>query len=326
MKRKIKKKTNVNKNKNSQVNKKPKKRRCNYDKEQLKKAVEEAKKGVSTTELSILYNIPEATIRARRDGRYSDKGPGPDPTLKEVENDLVNWILYCFEKGRPVTKKQVLDSVQIMCINGAIPNTFKNNRPGRKWFTSFMKRHPNLSQRVPENISSSRANVTEPAIKSLFQEIKDYFSENDVLNIDASRIFNTDETPIQLNPKPESVLAEIGAKDIQNQVDYDEKTSVTLLVTGNAAGKLAPPFILFAGKKMPKDVIRMGPEDFGFGFSDNGWMTAKTFYEFIANIFHPWLVKENIKFPVILYVDKHSSHVTLPLRMFCKENKIILTA
>ena len=37
----------------------------NYDKVKLKKSVEKAKKGVSTTELSILYSILEATISAK---------------------------------------------------------------------------------------------------------------------------------------------------------------------------------------------------------------------------------------------------------------------
>ena len=37
----------------------------NYDKEQLKKFVEKAKKGMSTMDLPILCSVPEATIRAK---------------------------------------------------------------------------------------------------------------------------------------------------------------------------------------------------------------------------------------------------------------------
>ncbi|TGZ46503.1 Uncharacterized protein DBV15_10347 [Temnothorax longispinosus] len=53
-------------------------------------------------------------------------------------------------------------------------------------------------------------------------------------------------------------------------------------------------------------------------------MTTETFYEYIANVFYPWLLKENIHFPIVLYLDKHSSHVTIPLVSFCREKKIEL--
>lgn len=53
-------------------------------------------------------------------------------------------------------------------------------------------------------------------------------------------------------------------------------------------------------------------------------MTAESFYEYICNIFYPWVVAQKIEFPIILYLDGHKSHVTLPLSEFCREKKIIL--
>jgi len=55
-------------------------------------------------------------------------------------------------------------------------------------------------------------------------------------------------------------------------------------------------------------------------------MTTESFCEYIANIFHPWLVTENVQFPVILYLDGYSSHVTIPLVSFCREKQIELIA
>lgn len=37
-------------------------------------------------------------------------------------------------------------------------------------------------------------------------------------------------------------------------------------------------------------------------------------------------MKKKIKFPVILYLDGHKSHITLPLSKFCREKQIILIA
>lgn len=46
----------------------------------------------------------------------------------------------------------------------------------------------------------------------------------------------------------------------------------------------------------------------------------------MCNIFLPWLQKENIPFPIILFMDGHSSHVSLPLSTFCSKNGIHLVA
>ena len=68
------------------------------------------------------------------------------------------------------------------------------------------------------------------------------------------------------------------------------------------------------------------PKGWGGGHSERGWMTSETFYSYIANVFYNWLVDNEYKFPVLLYVDGHSSHLTLPLMKFCKEHDIELVA
>lgn len=42
------------------------------------------------------------------------------------------------------------------------------------------------------------------------------------------------------------------------------------------------------------------------------------------NVFYNWLVEDGTEFPVILYADNHSSHLTMPLAKFCKEKQIEL--
>lgn len=68
------------------------------------------------------------------------------------------------------------------------------------------------------------------------------------------------------------------------------------------------------------------PTEWGIGLSDSGWMKSETFYEFIANIFHPLLLQNNIKLPVILFVDGHKSHLTYQLSTLCSDLQIILVA
>nr|CAI5849565.1 unnamed protein product [Callosobruchus analis] len=53
-------------------------------------------------------------------------------------------------------------------------------------------------------------------------------------------------------------------------------------------------------------------------------MKAELFFEYIANVFHPYLVSKGTKFPIILFVDQHSTHTSYQLSDLCSKLNIIL--
>jgi hypothetical protein len=55
-------------------------------------------------------------------------------------------------------------------------------------------------------------------------------------------------------------------------------------------------------------------------------MTSEVFYEYIANVFHPFLVSQGVIFPVVLFVDGHKSHLTYQVSVLCNELKIEVIA
>lgn len=55
-------------------------------------------------------------------------------------------------------------------------------------------------------------------------------------------------------------------------------------------------------------------------------MTGESFYEYIGNVFIPFLKENQKPLPVILFLDGHKSHLTLNLSKLCCDNKIILVA
>ncbi|XP_011705189.1 PREDICTED: uncharacterized protein LOC105460439 [Wasmannia auropunctata] len=55
-------------------------------------------------------------------------------------------------------------------------------------------------------------------------------------------------------------------------------------------------------------------------------MIAESFFEYISNVFYSWLLQNKIPRLVILYVDGHCSHLTMPLSQFCAQNGIELIA
>ncbi|XP_023247710.1 uncharacterized protein LOC111643754 [Copidosoma floridanum] len=285
----------------------------NYSKESVVQALDEIKNGINTINtVSAKYGIPSNTLRDKMKKKYSDNKPGIGSVLtQQQENELEEWIFEAVRKGFPVSKFELIQTVKNICVNLGKPNPFTDNTPGRKWFNLFMKRHPKIVTRVSETVTLNKANVTE---------------EKNLLDIEADRIFNTDETGVPLNSHPLTVLAPKGCKNVYKVVDNNEKENVSVLITANAVGELAPPFILFKGQSLPQNAAQFAPDDYVFGYSENGYMTAQNFFEWIANSFEPWLTKVGKKRPVVVFVDGHKSHMTFELSLFCLNHQIILIA
>jgi len=55
-------------------------------------------------------------------------------------------------------------------------------------------------------------------------------------------------------------------------------------------------------------------------------MTCEVFYEYIANIFHPFLNSQGVIFTVVLFVDGHKSRLAYQLSVLCNKLQIEITA
>ena len=60
---------------------------------------------------------------------------------------------------------------------------------------------------------------------------------------------NVDETGMPLDHKPEKAIAKKGARNVTAHTSGD-KTSITVIACGSAAGQVIPPMVLFQGKKL----------------------------------------------------------------------------
>lgn len=302
----------------------------NYPEEQMNLAVDAVRKGMPVATAAKRFSVPRITLMYKAKGKTPQhRRMGPDTVLKkEEENLLVQWILTMAKAGFPLTKTELLDSVQHLIQELKRKNPFVHNRPGKTWYNAFIKRHPNIGIRMAQNLTSSRAAVKEEALKRWYKEVDEYLTENNFKAIleQPARVFNLDETAFFLNPKGNKVLVLKGEKNVYQQVNADEKECLTVLVTGNANGELAPPLIVFKYTRIPQGLAESVPEHWGIGKSETGWMTGPLFFEFMSNIFHPFLVEKKIPLPVIVFIDGHASHLTLHTSKFCNEHGIILIA
>ena len=304
-------------------------KRKNYSSTALQRAIEAVNDGKSFREAAYEYQVPLATIHRKiknPDTLKSKSGP-PTVLFNYEEQEIVDWIKYRAERANLVTKTILLDCVQhyIRELNRETP--FKDDQPGRHWYEGFFKRHSDLSIRTAQHLTLVRASVTTEDLFRWFAEIETYLRGKNLVEIDSSRIFNCDETNIQFCPKPDKVITEKGARTVYKVTDASEKESLTTLFMYSADGTRAPPMLMYPYKeRVPTTIIKNVPLGWGIGLSDNGWMTIESFYEYITNVFYPWLLKIEVLFPVLLYLDGHLSHVTVPLVSFCREKKIEVIA
>ncbi|KAJ8932218.1 hypothetical protein NQ314_014838 [Rhamnusium bicolor] len=176
---------------------------------------------------------------------------------------LVRWLTTLGNRHFPIYKEQLLDSVQQIMIKNKRQNPFTNDRPGKKWYQSFLKRHNEIVQRTCQNLTTSRDSVTQKD-NLWFDEIKKYLEESNLMFIldDPKRIYNADESAFFLQPCAGHVLTRKGEKNVYS-ASGNEKENLTVLVTANAAGQLPPPMIVFSYERIPSNISNNVPRNMG---------------------------------------------------------------
>lgn len=260
---------------------------------------------------------------------------------EDQESRLVKFVIAMARIGYGVTKKElpftvkdVLDAGdEEMRKEGFSPEKekFKDNLPSKCWVYRFLKRWPELSSRLPENLGHQRAHVTEDKIRNWFNGLEDFLLEehcinaNDFLSTEnGSRIFNLDESgfPLAGTNGKLKIITSRGSKNVYKMTP-DSKEQVTVLCCADAAGKLSKPYVIFPGVRPKFNFEGVNPDDYYVGNSPNGWMSADCFFGWLANCFYP-SVQDTVEFPIIIFMDGHTSHINVAVAEFCAQKNIIL--
>lgn len=261
-----------------------------YSESDIQKAVEAVRNGMPKKAASKTFNVPRSTIQFRLSDKFVKSRPGPNTVLTEEEEDiLVKWIKENTRKGFPRRWDDLRASVKEYLEKNNRSNPFRDNTPGPGWLELFLKRHPEITFRTAEGVTSASANVAEKDIKSWFRQIYNYLEEENYSDIlsDPTRIYNGDETNFQFCPQSGKVLAPKGSRNVYEIEKGQAKMSLTVMFTFSADGDLTPPMVIYPNKRLTKEISSSVPESWGIGLSENGWMKANVFYEYIANVLYP---------------------------------------
>ena len=132
-----------------------------------------------------MYGVPRITLKYKVEGKSPmERKMGPQTILiYDEETVIANWFLKMAEAGSSVTVKQLQDSVQRFMTDLRRDNPFAENCPGRTWIRGFLRGNGNMSKRISQNFTVSRASVTQGNILGCFTEVEEYLIKKDILEV-----------------------------------------------------------------------------------------------------------------------------------------------
>lgn len=137
------------------------------------------------------------------------------------------------------------------------------------------------------------------------------------------RVFNVDETGISTVQKPCKRLGPKGIKQFGAKTSGERGKTVTVICCVNASGNCyVPPMFIFPRIRMASTLTKNGPCNAIYSCSKTGWSNEECFYQWLEHF--QKTVKSSKDDPVLLVLDNHSSHISLPIFDFCKKHAIVL--
>lgn len=287
--------------------------RGSWSQENLELAIQSVtEESLSINQASKLYNIPNRTLRRRIKANNSTKLTlGKHPGLGfDNEKRLVAHIQRLQAAGFAPSPKMVRGIAYGFAKSLGRENIFgpkgsEEEMAGIHWFRSFMDRQKDLSIRVSEGLSLARAKgMNRKEVNDFFDLLQKTLTDNNLEN-QPHRIFNMDETGIQLTNVPGKVVAIKGSKCVQTLTPKEKGESISIIACMNAEGVYLPPVLIMKGvRKFANRIDGLPPASDIYMNKKSSYINAELFLKWFKEIFLPRKPKEK----VLLILDGHTSH------------------
>lgn len=309
------------------------KKRQNPIKEDIEAARDQViNNGMSTRAAAITFNVKRTTLmryisKCRNTGENLEYDPKCDVQKVFTEKDERSLVDY-LKQAASLHYGLSLNEVRLLAFQYAeaaginYPDTWKRDgKAGHQWLRSFRNRYKNdLSLRKPEATSLARSTgFNRATVASFFSNYKDVLSR---YNFAPSNIWNCDETGITTVHVPPKVLAPKGIKQIGSMTSGERGQNVTMIAAVNAIGNSIPPMLIFPRVHFKQFMLIGSPSETTGGASPSGWSNEKLFIQFMEHFIEK--VKPSVEKPVILLMDNHESHISIPVINLAKTNGVIL--
>lgn len=193
---------------------------------------------------------------------------------------------------------------------------------GPQWLKSFLERNPEIVVRQAEGLSIQRAKgLSRVEVAKFFDLLITVLTENDLLD-KPDRIFNMDESGVQLNNKPGKVLAKKGTRAVKSLTSGEKGETITVVACCNAIGNFLPPVLIIKGvNKKPEFEEGLPPGSKVYMQKKSAYISSELFYKWLTEHFIP----RKPPGKVLLILDGHSSHSSaVNMLETARDNDVIL--
>lgn len=178
-----------------------------------------------------------------------------------------------------------------------------------------MKRNKDrLSQRLCENIKTSRAGVNAEMINEFFRNL-----EEEIKDIPPCNIWNYDETGFVDDPGKKKILTKRGCK-YPERIMNSTKTNISVMFCCNGNGGIAPPYVNYKSEKLWDLWTNGGPAKTRYNRSRSGWFDTYIFQDWFEMTMLP-ILKRQTGYKILIG-DNLSSHINLRVIELCEQNEI----
>ena len=265
--------------------------RGSYGSEKLQLALEALKKGVPLIKTSKEFGIPARTLRRHRDGKVQHPGTsllgGHSPVLSPaVEKELHDHIQFMEKSLYGLTQMDVRRLAYEIAELTGLKHPFNNvtKMAGEDWMQQFFHRHSDLSIRVPEGTSLSRAvGFNMPKVNEFFDVFADLLKSH---TFAPSRVWNMDETGVSTVQCPTKIVATKGIRTVGKMTSGERGTTVTVVCAFSAAGTYLPPMFIYPRKRMLAQLLAGAPPQSVGCRSDSGWTDSSLFLDWLNILNH----------------------------------------
>ena len=144
-----------------------------------------------------------------------------------------------------------------------------------------MKRHK-LVLRQSSNVKPRRFEMSVTSMASFYDRLEDTLQ-----GVEASNIFNFDETNLADDPAKRKCVVRRGFKRLESKKD-SSKSGFSVMFCGNAEGNYLPPMVVYKAKgNVYRNWMNNGPTGTRYGSTESGWFNSRMFEEWFFNIFLP---------------------------------------
>ena len=269
------------------------------------------------------WQVPPSTLHRRVTGivKGHTHQMGRKPIFSAAaEQELADICIEMAKRGFPLTEKDVRSLAYEYAARNVISGfSQKKGTAGYYWLKGFLRRHPELSVKKPEGLSSYRASgMNIPVISKWFADYRQLLEDCEITDL-GSHIWNLDESGFQDFFVPNRAIGEVG-KPLYQVTGAEKGETVTVLPVFNAVGDFGPLMVIFKAARVKAEWVVGSPPHTLVRCSKDGYINKELFLEF-GRHFISFLTQDTRKH--VLLMDGHGSHVyNIAFHNMMKENNV----